>query len=141
MTDANEHELILRDEVYRIVGAALEVSNQLGCGFLEAVYQEAMEIELAERAIPFESQKRIMISYKGRQLAKEYSADLVCFGQIIVEIKALAAITGTEGSQMLNYLKGTKLPVGLLVNFGVPQLEWKRYALTMKTRYGPPTKL
>ena len=82
--DANERELILKDEVYQIVGAAMEVSNQLGCGFLEAVYQEALEIELNERRIPNEPQKVIKISYKGRVLKKEYVADFLCHGQIIV---------------------------------------------------------
>jgi len=130
--DVNDSGLILKDEVYQIVGAAMEVSNQLGCGFLEAVYQEALEIELAERGIPFASQMRICISYKGRVLNKEYIADFVCCEQILVEIKAIKAITGLEEAQMLNYLKATNLPLGLIVNFGSRQLEWKRYANTRK---------
>jgi GxxExxY protein len=128
--DANQRELILKDEVYQIVGAAMEVSNQLGCGFLEAVYQEAMEIELTEGHIPYIPQKPIQISYKGRVLKKEYVADFLCHGRIIVEIKAVKALTTIEEAQLLNYLKATGLPVGLLVNFGTPQLEWKRYANT-----------
>jgi GxxExxY protein len=132
--DANERELILGDEVYQIVGAAMEVSNQLGCGFLEAVYQEAMEIELADRGVPYIPQKPIQISYKGRTLKKEYVADFLCYGQIIVEIKAIKAISGIEEAQLLNYLKATGLPLGLLVNFGSPQLEWKRYANTRRNR-------
>ncbi len=132
--DANERELILKDEVYQIVGAAMEVSNQMGCGFLEAVYQEALGIELDERRIPHVPQKRIVISYKGRALNKEYIADFLCHDQIVVEIKAIKAITGIEESQILNYLKATNLPLGLIVNFGTPQLEWKRYANTKRNR-------
>jgi len=132
--DANERELLLKDEVYQIVGAAMEVSNELGCGFLEAVYQEALGIELDERRIPHMAQKRIEISYKGRVLNKEYIADFLCHDQIVVEIKAIKAITGIEEAQILNYLKATNLPLGLIVNFGAPKLEWKRYANTTRNR-------
>ncbi len=130
--NANTRELILKDEAYQIVGAALEVSNQLGCGFLEAVYQEALEIELAERRIPHVPQKRITISYKGRVLDKEYIADFLCHDQIVVELKAIQAITAIEEAQILNYLKATGLPLGLIINFGAPQLEWKRFAHTKR---------
>jgi GxxExxY protein len=132
--DANGRELLLKDEVYQIVGAAMEVSSQLGCGFLEAVYQEVLGIELDARRIPNTPQKGIQISYKGRLLKKEYIADFICHGQIIVEIKAIKAITGIEEAQILNYLKATSLPLGLIVNFGAPQLEWKRYANTLRDR-------
>jgi GxxExxY protein len=132
--DPDERELILKDEVYQIVGAAMEVSNQLGCGFLEAVYQEAMEIELAERRIPYLPQKRIEIYYKGRLLKKEYIADFLCHDRIIVEIKAIKAISNIEEAQILNYLKATNLPLGLIVNFGSPQLEWKRHVRTKRNR-------
>ena len=127
--NANERELILKDEVYQVVGAAVEVSNQLGCGFLEAVYQEALEIELVERRIPHVPQKRIAISYKGRVLKKEYVADFLCYDRIVVEI---TAITGIEEAQLLNYLKATNLPLGLIVNFGTPKLEWKCYVNTQR---------
>jgi GxxExxY protein len=127
---AGEPELICKEEVYRIVGAATEVANQLGCGFLEAVYQEALEFELAERQIPCEPQKRIAIAYKGHTLTKEYVADFLCYGRIIVELKAVQALAVVEEAQILNYLKATHLPVGLLLNFGTPRLEWKRYAST-----------
>ena len=132
--DANAREwsgvLIFKDEVYQIVGAAMEVSNHLGCGFLEAVYQEALEIEFIERLIPYEPQKRITISYKNRVLNKEYMADFLCYDRIIVEIKAIKAITEIEEAQLLNYLKATNLPLGLIINFGSKKLEWKRYANT-----------
>ena len=133
--DANEGGLIFKDEVYQIVGVAMEVSNELGCGFLEAVYQEALEIEFDERRIPYVPQKRIKISYKGRMLNKEYIADFLCHDQIVLEIKAIKAITGIEEAQMLNYLKATNLPLGLIINFGAPQLEWKRYANTKRTAH------
>ena len=128
--NANECELIFKDEVYGIVGAAMNVSNELGCGFLEAVYQEALEMEFKECDIPFEPQKRINISYKNKMLKKEYMADFVCYDSIIVEIKAIRKITEIEEAQLLNYLKATKLPLGLIVNFGSPKLEWRRYANT-----------
>ena len=130
LMNANRRELILKDEVYRIVGAAMEVSKQLGNGFLEAVYQEALGIEFDQRHIPYTSQQRITISYKNTILKKEYIADFVCFEQIIVEIKAIRTITSIEEAQLLNYLKATGFPIGLLINFGTPKLEWKRYANT-----------
>ncbi|HMH42424.1 MAG TPA: GxxExxY protein [Pyrinomonadaceae bacterium] len=123
-------ELILADEVYQIVGAALEGYWQLGRGFLEPVYQEALEIELAIRRIPFESQKRITIKYKGQPLTKEYIADLILFDQIIAELKTCDRLGGRDEAQLLNYLKATGIRVGLLFNFGSSaQLEWKRYVL------------
>lgn len=123
-------ELILRDEVYQIVGAALEVYIQLGRGFLEPVYQEAFETELRRRRIPFESQCRLTIHYKGVPLLKEYIADLVCFGQIIAELKACDRLIGTDEAQILNYMKATNKRVGLLFNFGsAAKLEWKRYVI------------
>ena len=127
-------ELLFKDEVYRIVGAAMEISNHLGCGFLEPVYQEVLAIEFDERRIPHVPQALIQISYKGRVLKKEYVVDFLCFGQILVEIKAIKTITGIEEAQLLNYLKATHLPLGLLINFGGPQLEWKRYASTRSNR-------
>jgi len=129
--NANERELILSDEVYAIVGAAMEVSNEMGAGFLEAVYQEALQIELAERRIPFEAQVPIGISYKGRRLVKEYIPDFICYDQVIVEIKALKQLTTIEEAQLINYLKATGKPVGVLINFGAPKLEWKRMAYTL----------
>lgn len=115
------------NEVYAIVGAAMEVHTGLGTGFLEAVYQEATEIEMTERRVPFVSQKVLPIYYKGRKLKKEYIADFICYGAIIVEIKAVTGLTSKEEAQVLNYLTATKYRVGLLINFGsVGQLEWKR---------------
>ena len=121
-------ELILKDEAYAIVGAAIEVHRELGSGFLEAVYQEALQMELHERGIPFEAQKPLRIQYKGQMLRKDYCADLLCYGQIVVELKALDRLSGNEESQILNYLKATGLRLGLLINFGGQRkLEWKRF--------------
>jgi GxxExxY protein len=126
----NQHELVFKDEVYKIVGAAIEVSNELGCGFLEAVYEEALKIEFAAKEIPFISQKEIEIIYKGQILNKKYYADFLCFNSIIVEIKAIKRLTEIEEAQILNYLKATGLPLGILINFGSTKLEWKRFVLT-----------
>jgi len=121
-------EIILKDEVYAIIAAAIEVHRELGPGFSEPVYQEAHEIELTRRKVPFESQKLLTSYYKGERLKKEYIADLVCFVQIIVELKALDKLTGREEAQLLNYLKATGFHVGLLINFGSHgKLEWKRF--------------
>jgi GxxExxY protein len=123
-------ELLYRQEVYGIVGAAIEVHRELGPGFLEGVYHEALEIELGVQAIPFESGRHLPILYKGKLLATDYIADLACFNQIIVELKALDRLSGREEAQVLNYLKATDLRVGLLINFGsTSRLEWKRYVL------------
>ncbi len=123
-------ELIFKDEVYTIMGAAMDVHRELGSGFLESVYQEAMEMELVRRQIPFESQKPITIIYKGEALKKEFIADLICFGKIIVELKAQDSLSGKEEAQVLNYLKATGMKLGLVINFGShPKLEWKRLVL------------
>ena len=120
----------MKDErTYKIIGAALEVHKELGCGFLEAVYQEALKREFTAQKMPFKSQPVVEISYKGKPLDKTYQPDFVCFNEIIVEIKALAKLTGIEEAQLINYLKATGLKVGLLLNFGSKSLEHKRLVL------------
>ena len=120
-------ELIFKNEVFAIIGAAMEVHNELSSGFAEAVYQEAMEIELAERGISFERQKSLRIIYKGRALQKSYIADLICCGQIIVELKCQKQMGKPEISQAINYLRATGLRVAVLINFGDPgRLDWQR---------------
>jgi GxxExxY protein len=119
-------ELLYKEEVYEIVGAAMEVHRQLGCGFLEPVYQEAIEIELMNHGIPFIAQKDLLILYKNKPLKKSYIADLVIYESIIVEIKAISHLTSIDEAQLLNYLKATGLRVGVLINFGSNSLEWKR---------------
>ncbi len=111
-------ELLLKQEVYEIVGACLEVYRLQGCGFLEAVYQECLEKELTERGIPFVTQQELKLDYKGKTLKQTYKPDLICFDSIIVELKALCATTGEHKAQVLNYLKATSMRLGLLINFG-----------------------
>ena len=121
-------ELIYKDEVFAVIGAAMEVHRELGPGFLELVYQEAFGYELEDRGIPFDVQQPLTISYKGRKLMKEYLADFICYDKIVVEIKALDQLTGKHKSQLINYLKATGLKVGLLINFGSDgKLEWRRF--------------
>ena len=124
----SDGELLFKEEVYAIIGAAIEVHKELGPGFLEAGYHEAMEIELTSRNIPFESYKKLLIRFKEFQLKKEYEADFVCYDKIIVEIKALDVVASKEEAQLLHYLETTGFRIGLLINFGsVGALEWKRY--------------
>jgi GxxExxY protein len=131
-------ELIDGNEVYAIVGAAMDVYNSLGPGFLEAVYQEALEIELSTRHIPFAPQHQLHIRYKDRWLTKFYVADLLVFGRVIVELKALDQLRSQEEAQLLNYLKATGFEVGLLLNFGAPgKLQWKRMVRSQKPSIPP----
>jgi len=115
---------------FAIIGAAMEVHRELGCGFLEAVYQEALAREFLLRKIPFKSQPLVQISYKGQPLQKTYQPDFVCFDNVIVEIKALERLSGIEQAQVINYLKATGLGIGLLINFGAKSLEHKRIVYT-----------
>src|SRR6185436_6225828 len=126
-------ELLYKDEVYAIIGAAMDVYNHLGPGFSEAIYQEAMEIETEVRKIPNNPQQEIYINYKGTKLKQFFKPDFICYDKIIVEIKALDRLTSREESQLLNYLKATGTPVGRLINFGTDKdLEWKRMVLTQQ---------
>lgn len=133
MNDHNPNELgsanrfILKDESYAVIGAALDVYYKLGRGFLKPVYQEALELEFQLRDIPFASQVDLPIVYKEFTLKKTYRADFVCYESIIVEIKALSALTPVDWAQLMNYLKASRLRVGLLFNFGsVPRMEHRR---------------
>lgn len=125
-------DLIFKEEAYKIIGACMEVHKTLGEGFLESVYQEALEKELHTQAIPHSREQKLQITYKGFILEKYYIADFVCFNSIIVELKALPALTTQHEAQMLNYLKATKLQLGILVNFGSKSLEYKRLIKTIK---------
>lgn len=108
----------------------MEVYYSMGIGFLEPVYQEALGVELSRRGIPFENEKELDLYYKGTKLSKKYVADFVCFDQIIVELKVVPCLTNIEVAQLLNYLKITKMRVGILANYGAkPKLEWKKYVM------------
>jgi GxxExxY protein len=119
---SNQYEAM----TYNIIGAALEVHKQLGCGFLEAVYGEALELELNARSIPFEREKMLSIVYKGQMMKQYYVADFVCYGSVIVELKAVSKLESIYDAQVLNYLKATNMEVGLLLNFGEESLVKKR---------------
>jgi GxxExxY protein len=109
--------LLYRDEVFAIQGAIFEVNRVVGCGFLESVYQECLEHELAKREIPFEAQRDLELCYKDRKLAHTFKADLVCYDKIIIELKAVKEIRDEHRAQLVNYLKATRFRLGLLVNF------------------------
>jgi len=119
----------LKQECYNVIGSAMAVHNELGCGFLEAVYQEALSLEFLENEIPFDKEKRLDVSYKGRLLEKKYFADFICYNQLIVEVKAMDGLLPEHIAQVLNYLKATGLRVGLLINFGATKLQYKRVIL------------
>ena len=105
----------------------MEVHKEMGCGFLEGVYQEALVIEFGVQGIPYKAQPVVEILYKGKPLEKKYQPDFICFDDVIVEIKALEHLSGIEEAQIINYLNATKLKVGLLINFGSKSLEHKRF--------------
>ena len=113
-------------QTFAIIGAAMAVHSELGRGFLERVYHEALTLELRRRDIPFQTECPIPIYYKGEKLSVIYRADLVCFEAVLVEIKALSAIGGGEKAQLLNYLKASKLKRGLILNFGTDRLQYER---------------
>lgn len=119
--------IFYKDESYKLMGAAFEVYKQLGNGFLEAVYQEALEYELHKRNIPFEREKELQIYYDNKPLIQKYKADFVCFDNIIVELKAVSGLDDSHRSQTYNYLNATGLKLGLLLNFGHNKyLEYER---------------
>ena len=120
------------EETYAIIGAAMAVHNELGCGFLETVYQEALEQEFLFRDVPYVREKKLAIRYKGQELQSHYQADFICFDSVIVELKALQKLSGIEEAQVINYLKASDLNKALLINFGTPRLEYKRLVLNLR---------
>jgi len=123
-------ELIYKEESYKIIGACFEVYKEMGCGFLEPVYQECLEKELTLQGIPFDAQKIVALNYKGQKLDKVYKPDFFCYDKIIVEIKAVSTLNNEFRAQTINYLHATNMRLGLLINFGhFPKIEHERFVL------------
>ncbi|EHG17054.1 MULTISPECIES: GxxExxY protein [Prevotella] len=122
-----ENELVCKDEAYQIIGAAMAVHNELGSGMREIVYGDALEIEFKLRGIPFQREQTFNVVYKGVELQHKFKCDFVCFKNIIVELKAEKGLTDIDRSQIINYLKITKYPLGILINFGESSLMYERY--------------
>ena len=119
-------------ETYAIIGASMEVHRRLGCGFLEAVYQNALEKEFQYLNISYKRELRLPVFYRGQKLDNYYQVDFVCFNSTIVELKALQKLSGTEESQVINYLKASEFQKGLLINFGTQSLQYKRFILNLR---------
>lgn len=119
-------------QTYEIIGAAMRVHTTLGGGFLESVYQEALAIEFRALGIPFETEKRLTIAYRGKVLKTCFKADFICFGSVIIELKALQRLSGAEESQVINYLKASQLQKALLINFGTEKLQHKRLVFNLR---------
>ena len=131
-----ETEILFKNESYRIMGACFEVYKTMGCGFLEAVYQECLAIEFREQGIPFVEHPRLELDFKGKPLKQTYEPDFLCFGEIIVELKATKNLIDDFRAQTVNYLKTTKKQLALLVNFGhYPQLEYERFVNDPLSRF------
>ena len=122
-------EFPLKKECYNIIGCAMEVHNELGFGFLEAVYQEALQIVFEEKNVPYIREMILDVRFRNMVLAKKYVADFLCFNELIVELKAAETLTDKDISQVINYLKATNKKVGLLLNFGTTKLQYKRIIL------------
>lgn len=128
-------DLVLKDESYKIVGACFEVYNKKRFGFTEPVYQECLQIEFELQGIPFVAQPEIQLDYKGRKLTQYFKPDFICFGKVILEIKAVSAIIDAHRAQAINYLNALDLDLGLLVNFGqFPKLAYERLANTNRIK-------
>ena len=126
--DTNEHKLLLKEEVYQVVGCAMEVLNTLGHGLLEKPYENALVVEFGLKNIPYKQQPRYEVIYKSVKVG-EYIPDLIVFDEIVVDTKTIDRITNVERGQVINYLKITQLRVGLILNFKHPKLEWERLVL------------
>ena len=135
LLNRENNESVSKDpRTFTIIGAAMEVHRQLGCGFLEAVYQEAFAIELTMRDIPCQREVDLPIFYKNRKLNTSYRADFICYETVIVELKALSKLGKVDEAQIINYLKSTGSPVGVLLNFGSASLEYRRFAFSQSAK-------
>ena len=127
--DANGHELICRDEVYAVISCALEIIKGIGHGLHEKPYENSLAVEFRHRGIPFVQQRCFAVMWRDVKVG-DFIPDLIAYDQVIVDTKTIDRITDVERGQMLNYLRITKLPVGLIINFKKPKLEWERIILT-----------
>lgn len=127
-------DIVFKDESYRIIGACMKVHSQLGPGFLEAVYQEALEKEFIEQAIPYQREVKLALYYGEEKLKKKYRADFICYGNIIIELKAVSHIPKMFYHQVKNYLKASNYRLGILVNFGESSLVYHRILNKTNTR-------
>jgi GxxExxY protein len=125
----SEKDLLFKREVYNIIGRCFDVHNELGPGFNEAVYKDALAVEFAEQNIPFEREKPFDILYKGKKLSRQYFCDFIIDDNIIIEVKAQGTLIEANSAQLLNYLAASKCRLGLLINFGEKSLKFKRYIL------------
>ena len=125
-------DILFREESYKIIGACFEVYKAKGCGFTEALYQECLQIELELQAVPFVSQPELEMEYKGKLLSQFYKPDFICFGKIVLEIKAVERIIDAHRAQCINYLSATGFELAIIINFGhFPKLEYERIANTI----------
>lgn len=131
-TKVYEGVLLFKEESYKIIGAAMEVHRLLGCGFVEPVYQEALEKEFTLRGIPFEREKELNINYKGSALSKTFRVDFICYDKIILELKAVKEFTDEHYAQIYNYLRASGMDLGLLINFGTASIEFQRVPASKK---------
>jgi len=139
-SDSMTTEILYKEDSYKIVGACFEVYREKGCGFLEAVYQECLEIELRLQGIPYVPKKPLALEYKGNPLRSSYESDFICYDKIVLELKAVSDLAGEHRAQVQNYLKATGLRLGMLVNFGhFPKAQVERIAAE-RGRYGHPNK-
>mgnify|MGYP003613084187 CR=1 FL=1 len=118
--------ILYKEESYKIIGASMTVHRELGSGFLEAIYEEALKKEFVKMDIPFESQVKLQFYYDGEKLNKYYKADFICYDNIVIEIKAVSQVPDAFYAQIKNYLSATKKELGMLINFGQPSLTYKR---------------
>ena len=130
----NEANLLFKEESYQIIGAAMEVHRELGCGFVEPIYQEALEKEFILRKIPYEREKELTVNYKGDLLTKTFRADFICYNKIILELKAVKEFSDEHYAQIYNYLRASRMDLGLLINFGTASIEFQRVPARTKWR-------
>ena len=131
----NENGLLFKEESYKIIGTAMEVHRVLGCGFIEPVYQEALEKEFVLNNIPYEREKELTIDYKGSLLTKTFRADFICYDKIILELKAVSQFTEEHYAQIYSYLKASNMKLGILINFGKTNLEYFRIPASKKWQH------